>query len=61
MDGPGVCQVPEDSGKQGKMEETGFEIICGVPMTLAVQGLMMMMINDDQQPMDSRVDRFNQC
>ena len=30
-------------------------------MTLAVQGLMMMMINDDQQPMDSRVDRFNQC
>ena len=27
-----------------KMEETGCEIICGVPTTLAVKGLMMMMV-----------------
>ena len=40
MDRPGVCQVPEGSGEQGKMEETGCEVICGTPMTLAVKGLM---------------------
>ena len=28
MDRPEVRQVPEDSGEQGKMEETGCEIIC---------------------------------
>ena len=38
MDRPGVCQVPEGSGEWGKMEETGCEIICGAPMTLAVKG-----------------------
>ena len=38
MDRPGVRQVPEGSGKQGKMEETGCEIIGGVPTTLAVKG-----------------------
>ena len=31
MDRPGVRQVPEDSEEQGKMEETGCEIICGTP------------------------------
>ena len=31
MDRPGVRQVPEGSGEQGKMEETGCEIICGAP------------------------------
>ena len=35
MDRPGVCQVQEGSGEQGKMEETGCEIICGAPTTLA--------------------------
>ena len=30
---PGVQQVPEGSGEQGKMEKTGCEIICGAPMT----------------------------
>ena len=40
MDRPGVRQVPEGSGKQVKMEETGCEIICGAPMTLAVKGQM---------------------
>ena len=32
------------SGEQGKMEKTGCKIICGVPTTLAVKGLMMMMM-----------------
>ena len=44
MDRPGVRQVPEGSGKQGKMEKTGCNIICGAPTTLAVKGLMMMMM-----------------
>ena len=44
MDRPGVRQVPEGGGEQGKMEKTGCEIICGAPTTLAVKGLMMMMM-----------------
>ena len=44
MDRPGVRQVPEGSGEQGKMEKTGREIICGAPTTLTVKGLMMMMM-----------------
>ena len=35
---PGVGQVPEGSGEEGKMEETGCEIIFGAPTTLAVKG-----------------------
>ena len=42
MDRPGVRQVPEGSGEQGKMEKTGCKIIFGAPTTLAVKGLMMM-------------------
>ena len=38
MDRPGVRQVPDGSGEQGKMEKTGCRIICGAPMTLAVKG-----------------------
>ena len=38
--GPGVCQFPEGSGEQRKMEETGCEIICGARMTLVVKGQM---------------------
>ena len=37
-------QVPEGSGEQGKVEKTGCKIICGAPTTLAVKGLMMMMM-----------------
>ena len=37
MDRPEVRQIPEGCGKQGKMEETGCEIICGAPTTLAVK------------------------
>ena len=44
MDRPGVRQVPEGSGEQGKMEKTGCKIICGATTTLAVKGLMMMMM-----------------
>ena len=36
-DRPGVRQVPEGSGEQGKMEETGRKIICGAPTILAVK------------------------
>ena len=43
MDRPGVPQVPEGSGEQGKMEKSGCKIIYGAPTTLAVKGLMMMM------------------
>ena len=43
MDWPGVCQVPEHSGEQGKREEIGCKIICGAPKTLAVKRLMMIM------------------
>ena len=42
MDRPGVRQVPEGNGEQGKMEKTGCKIICSTPTTLAVKGLMMM-------------------
>ena len=45
MDKPGVRQVPGGSGEQGKMEITGYKIICGAPKTLAVKGLMMMIID----------------
>ena len=44
MDRPGVRQVPEGSGEQGKMEKIGCKIIYGAQMTLAVKGLMMMMM-----------------
>ena len=33
-----IKNPPEGSGEQGKMEETGCEIICGAPTTLAVKG-----------------------
>ena len=45
MDRPGVRQVSEGSGEQGKMEKTGCKIIIGAPTTLAVKGLIMMMIH----------------
>ena len=35
---PGVREVPEGSGEQGKMEETGCKIICDAPTTLTVKG-----------------------
>ena len=44
MDRPGVRQVPEGSGEQGKMEKTGCKIICDAQTTLAVKGLKMIMI-----------------
>jgi len=38
MDRRGVRQVPEGSGEQGKVEETGCKIICGAETTVAVKG-----------------------
>ena len=40
----GVCLVPEGSGEQRKMEQTGCEVICGAPTTLVVKGYIMMMM-----------------
>ena len=54
MDRPGVRQIPEGSGEEGKMEKTGCKIICGAPTTLAVKGLMMMMM----MRVSSFLDRF---
>ena len=39
IDRPGVRQVQEGSGEQGKMEKTSCKIICGASSTLAVKGL----------------------
>ena len=44
LDRPGVRQAPEGCGEQGKMEETGFEIICGAQTNLVVKGQMMMIM-----------------
>ena len=38
MDRPGVREVPEGRGEQGKMEETGCDVICGAPTTNADKG-----------------------
>ena len=38
MNRPGVRRVPEGGGKQGKMEESDCEIICGAPTTFAAKG-----------------------
>ena len=39
MDRPGVCQVPDGSGEQGeKMEETGYEVVCGTSTTPVADG-----------------------
>ena len=38
MDRPGVRQVPENSEEQRKMEETGYEVICGAPTTVVGKG-----------------------
>ena len=44
MDRPGVHQVPEGIGEQGKMWKTGCKIICGAPTILVVKIMMMMMM-----------------
>ena len=38
LDRPGVRQVTEGSGEQGKMEGTGCKIICVAPTTLTLKG-----------------------
>ena len=44
MDRPGVRQVPEGSGEQRKLEETGREVICGAPTTPAVTGKVKVVV-----------------
>ena len=36
----GPHQVTVGGAEERKMEETGYEIICGAPMTLAIKGYM---------------------
>ena len=38
MERSGVLKVPEGSGEQRKMDETGCEIIYGAPTTITVKG-----------------------
>ena len=38
MDRSGVRQVPESSGEERRMGETGCEVICGAPTTATVKG-----------------------
>ena len=52
MDRPGVRQVPEGSGEQGKMKKTSCKFICGAPTTLVVKGLMMMMMINAEHSTD---------
>ena len=40
LDRPGLRKVPESSGEQRKMEETGCEFVCGTPAIPAVKGLV---------------------
>ena len=37
-DRPGVCKVPEGSGEQRKVEESGCDVICGAQTVPAVKG-----------------------
>ena len=57
MDRPGVQQVPEGSGEHGKMEKTGCRIICGAPTILAVKGLMMMMMMNEEKDLGVIFDK----
>ena len=45
MKEPGVRQVREGIGEQRQMEETGCEVICGAPTTLAVEGRVKVNVN----------------
>ena len=44
MDTPGVHKVSDGNGEQGKMEETGCEIICGAQTTFTLKEQMRMMM-----------------
>ena len=44
MDRPRVRKVPEGSGEQRKIEETGCEVIRGAPATTSVKGQMKVKI-----------------
>ena len=45
------AKVPEGSGEQGKMEKTGYEIMCGAPTTLTLKGETIMMMMRSKHPM----------
>ena len=60
-DRPGVRQVSEGSLEQGKMEKNGCKIICGAPTTLAVKGLMMMMMINTEGTNFLKILRVDVC
>ena len=59
IDRPGVRQVLEGSGEQGKMEKTGCKIICGAPTTPAVKGLMMILLSGVKLRLIQEIRDFN--
>ena len=61
IDGPGVRQVPEGGGEQWGMEVAGCKIICGALTTLAVKGLMMMMMIDFHSTVQTEVTSIVPC
>ena len=48
MHRPGVRQVPKGSGEQRKMEETGCEVICDAPTTIAIKGKVKVKVKEGQ-------------
>ena len=44
MDRPGVQQVQDGSGEQGKLERDGYKVISDAANTLVVKGLMIIII-----------------
>ena len=53
IDRPGVRQVPEGSGEQSKLEDTGCDIICDAPTTPVVKGRVKVKVKDSQE-LDSK-------
>ena len=51
MDRHGVRQVPEGSGEQIKMQETGCEVICCAPTTPMVKGWAKMKVKANKRPL----------
>ena len=49
MDKPGLCQAPEGSGEQRKIEETSCEVICGPQTTPSVNGKVKVKATDDYE------------
>ena len=49
MDRRRVHQVQKGNREQGKIDETGCEIICGAPKTLTVRRQMIIIMKDKKK------------